>query len=67
MFVRKSELEAGHTEPDWLREADQLMAQDAGDTEPDVVASVADGFSATQSLGILFGSATETDEAADES
>ena len=61
MFERKTDLEAGHAEPDWLREADKLMGQEDAADEPDVVASVADGLSATQSLGILFGEDEERD------
>lgn len=69
MYQRKSELETGNSEPDWLREADKLIGQRDAAPEPDVIASVADGFSATQSLGIIFGGAADesaAEEAADD-
>lgn len=62
MFERKTDLEAGKSEPDWLREADRLMEQEDAAGEPDVVASVAGGLTATQSLGIIFGGATDTED-----
>ncbi|WP_293696112.1 hypothetical protein [uncultured Agrococcus sp.] len=62
MFERKTDLESGQSEPDWLREADRLIGQSDAPAEPDVIESVAQGVSATQSLQIIFGDTVEGDE-----